>query len=120
MLVAVGIKQNADHAMLIDVASCNDVCMTMTTTELDFDRADRMRRALRISGLTVNDVAEELDVSRNTVSAWINGRIEPKRASVMAFAQLTDVPVPWLEFGMIPDGWESRPRESNPRPSHYE
>jgi transcriptional regulator with XRE-family HTH domain len=108
--------------MFIAPALCNDVCMTMTltTTDLAPDRVDRMRKALRLADMEVNELAGLLGVSRNTVSSWINGRVDPKRASLMAFAHFTDVPYEWLELGIIPDGWESRPRESNPRPSHYE
>ena len=84
--------------------------ITQTAMALEMDRADRMKKALRVSGLTVNDVADQLEVSRNTVGSWINGRIEPRRTSVMAFAQLTGVPVEWIEFGTVPENWQGPAR----------
>lgn len=45
--------------------------------DLGFDLADRMRKALRVSGVTVQQMADYLGVSRNTVSTWINGHIVP-------------------------------------------
>ncbi|WP_409063223.1 helix-turn-helix domain-containing protein [Antiquaquibacter oligotrophicus] len=70
-----------------------------------------MRKAMRVADLDVSEVAARLEVHRNTVSAWINGRNVPRPRDLRAFADLTGVPREWLE---------SRPRESNPRPSHYE
>jgi transcriptional regulator with XRE-family HTH domain len=70
---------------------------------LSFDKADRMRRALRVSGIAVGDMAEYLQVSRNTVTAWINGRNEPRRRDLAAFAMRTGFPVKWLETGEEPD-----------------
>ena len=112
MPIAVLMDDTPICAMPVALALCNDVCMTMTQTAtiLEMDLADRMKKALRISGLTVNDVADALDVNRNTVGNWTNGRIEPKRASVVAFAQLTGVPAEWLEFGIVPENWEGPAR----------
>lgn len=42
-----------------------------------WDIADRMRKALRHAGISVQEMADYLDVSRNAVSTWINGRIAP-------------------------------------------
>ena len=67
---------------------------------LYFDLADRMRRAMRVSGTSVQQVADELEVSRNTISAWINGRGFPRRRDLRDFALLTGFPMSWLETGM--------------------
>lgn len=69
---------------------------------LEFDLADRMRRALRVSDVSVQDMAEYLDVSRGTVSTWINGRIAPSRQTRRLFALKTGVPLEWLETGQQP------------------
>lgn len=74
---------------------------------LAFDMADRLRRALRISGVSVQEMADELDVSRNTVSNWINGRGEPRRRDLRDFAMKTGFPMEWLRDGtgeMTQDG----------------
>lgn len=70
---------------------------------LTFDKADRMRRALRVADIGVGEMADYLQVSRNTVTAWINGRNEPRRRDLAAFALRTGFPVKWLETGESPD-----------------
>lgn len=91
---------------------------------LEFDLADRIRKALRASDIGVSEAAERLEVNRNTVGNWINGHITPSVQTLYAIAAITGVPFEWLKTGKAPseDGAsdESRPRESNPRPSHYE
>lgn len=92
---------------------------------LSFDMADRMRRALRVSDISVNDMAEALQVSRNTVTSWINGRNRPRRRDLVAFAMRTGFPIGWLETGEAPpeggapDDGECTPRDLNPEPTDY-
>lgn len=74
--------------------------MTMQQA-LEFDKADRMRRALRVSGVSVQEMAEFLRVSRNTIGNWINGRAEPRPRDLIDFADKTGVPVSWIETGSI-------------------
>jgi transcriptional regulator with XRE-family HTH domain len=69
----------------------------------EFDRADRMRKALRVSGISVQEIADYLGVARNTVSTWINGRIDPSTQTVRLWALRTGVPYEWLQTGEIPD-----------------
>ncbi len=91
---------------------------------LEFDLADRIRKAMRVRDIGVQELADQLEVNRNTVGSWINGRIQPTARTVLAIASITGVPYEWLKTGKAPseDGAdvESRPWESNPRPSHYE
>lgn len=68
----------------------------------EFDLADRMRKALRTSGVGVQEMAEYLGVARNTVSTWINGRIEPNRQTIRLWAMRTGVPFEWLSTGDYP------------------
>lgn len=95
-----------------------------TDPRFEMDLADRMTKALRFSGLGVQEMAERLQVSRNAVSSWINGRHAPRPRDLKAFALATGYPVAWLETGEPPhdDGGPdgSHLRESNPRPIHYE
>lgn len=70
-----------------------------TTGVMEWDIADRMRKALRHSGLSVQDIARYLGVSRNTVSTWINGRIEPSLQTLRLWALRTGVPFEWLRYG---------------------
>lgn len=74
----------------------------------EFDLADRMRKALRTSHVGVQEMADYLGVARNTVSTWINGKIQPSMQTVRLWALRTGVPYVWLKDG--------RPHES-PHPA---
>lgn len=78
----------------------------------EFDRADRMRKALRVAGISVQEIAEYLGVARNTVSTWINGRIDPSTQTMRLWALRTGVPYEWLLTGTVPD---QRPGGGLPR-----
>ena len=64
-----------------------------------WDTADRMRKALRESGMSVQQIADYLGVARNTVSTWINGRIEPSAQTLRLWAMVTGVNYRWLCHG---------------------
>ncbi|MET0725940.1 MAG: helix-turn-helix transcriptional regulator [Leifsonia sp.] len=68
----------------------------------EFDLADRMRRALRVSGVSVHEMADYLEVTRGTVSTWINGRVSPSAQTLMLFAMRTGMPYAWLKTGTAP------------------
>lgn len=74
-----------------------------TVTVPEFDLADRMRKALRHSGIGVQEIADALEIDRNTVGNWINGRTSPRRRDLKAFARMTNVPASWLESGTFDD-----------------
>ena len=67
-----------------------------------WDTADRMRKALRQAGLGVAEMAAYLDVSRTSVSNWINGRIEPSTQTLRLWALRCGVSYEWLTDGKIP------------------
>jgi transcriptional regulator with XRE-family HTH domain len=62
----------------------------------EWDTADRMRKALREAGIGVQEIADYLGVARNTVSTWINGRIEPSTQTLRLWALRCGVPFEWL------------------------
>lgn len=64
-----------------------------------FDLADRMRKALRISGVGAQEMADYLGVNRNTVSNWINGHHPPDKRTKRLWAMRTGVPFEWLDNG---------------------
>jgi transcriptional regulator with XRE-family HTH domain len=64
-----------------------------------WDQADRMRKALRDSGISVYAIAGFLGVSRTSVSNWINGRVEPSVMTLRLWAQATGVSYRWLCHG---------------------
>lgn len=67
----------------------------------EFDLADRMRRAMRVSGVGVQEIADYLGVARNTVGSWINGRIVPSKQTLRLWALRTGAPFEWLEKGVV-------------------
>jgi transcriptional regulator with XRE-family HTH domain len=67
----------------------------------EFDLADRLRKALRTSGVGAIEMADYLGVSRNTVSNWINGHTPPRDAYLRLWALRTGVPFEWLERGEV-------------------
>ncbi len=80
----------------------------MFVFRFEMDQADRMRKALRVSDVSVQEIADSVGVNRNTVSAWINGRGKPNQRQLAAFALRTGAPIEWLKSGEFegvgPDG----------------
>jgi transcriptional regulator with XRE-family HTH domain len=70
--------------------------------ELRQDLPDRMAKSLLAKGLSVQQMADLLEVNRNTVGAWINRRNKPSRQTLKLWAQYTDVPYEWLRDGTWP------------------
>ncbi len=62
----------------------------------DWDLADRMRKALRHAGMSPGQMAAYLGVGGNTVSTWINGRIEPSFQTVRLWSIRTNTDLEWL------------------------
>lgn len=86
----------------------------------------RMQRAMGHAGMTTLEIAEAMDLSRTTVSRWMNDATKPKRAFLMQFALVTGTNLEWLETGNAPqpDGPEGvegddgcTRRDSNSQPS---
>lgn len=61
-----------------------------------WDVADRMRKSLRHADIGVQEIADYLDVSRTTVSSWINGRITPSVQTLRLWAIRCGVDYEWL------------------------
>lgn len=60
----------------------------------------RLQRALAHAGITTNDIATELEVSRATISRWINDHGAPPRAIyVKEWALRCGVPYEWIQHG---------------------
>lgn len=57
---------------------------------------DRLQRSLDEADISSKDMAEQLFVSRSTLSNYLNGRTKPTATTLMAWASLTGVPFGWL------------------------
>lgn len=89
-----------------------------------WDLGDRMGKALRESGVSVAEMADYLQVNRNTPGRYISGRTKPTRATILAWALRTGVPAAWLELGVEspnhgPDTGVRARTGSNRRPEDY-
>jgi transcriptional regulator with XRE-family HTH domain len=61
----------------------------------------RMRAVRLARGMTAGDVAEELDVSRPTISTWETNQVENiDKDKLVDFAKLADVSLKWLMAGI--------------------
>lgn len=84
---------------------------------------DRLRKAREGAGLEQSAIADDLGVSRRSVGNWECGHVVPKRATLLAWALRTGVPVWWLEGAEEPQqdspaGAHRLPRlDLNQRPS---
>lgn len=91
----------------------------------EWNTGDRMRKALDVAGVGVGEMAEYLGVNRNTVGTWINGRIMPRRSTLVLWALRTGVPLVWLETGEAPATEDGGPglsytsRDLNPEPADF-
>lgn len=77
----------------------------------EWDLADRLRKALRVSGLHVSDMAEYLGITRETVGRYINGHTENVPLQTLRLWSLrTGVPLEWITTGEAPaDDPDPRP-----------
>lgn len=100
----------------------------MTTIHAPATTGERLTRARLWVGLDQSEMAALLGRTRQTVSNWERDAVEPPFSAVAQWAKITRRSLDWIAFGEheeeapSEDGASvpSRPRESNPRPFHYE
>ena len=88
----------------------------------EWTQGDRMHKSLRLTGISVQEMADYLGVARNTVSTWINDRNTPNQRTMMLWAVRTGYPQHWLErghvLGELPlECQQCAARDSNPEPA---
>lgn len=63
----------------------------------------RMQRALAHASIDTTEMADELGVSRQTVSRWMNGHgATPRIGYLKLWAMRCNVPLVWLVDGTVP------------------
>jgi transcriptional regulator with XRE-family HTH domain len=63
----------------------------------------KLQRSLAHAGVSVQEMADELGVSRGTISRWCNDHNRPRRSDLRLWALRTGVPLEWL-MGNEPAG----------------
>lgn len=86
--------------------------MTETGEVPHFTLGDRLGKAMRHADVSAAEMADYLDVHRNTISAYINDRQPVKGGTLKLWAMRTGVPLEWLEFGVEPQRPPTPPRAS--------
>lgn len=71
----------------------------MTTDPLEFDTADRIRKALRVAGMDQKQIAATLGLTPGAVSVWVRGLGLPNLDTLHAVADACGVPRDWLVLG---------------------
>ncbi len=97
--------------------------MTQPAVVPDWTLGWRMKRALSHAGIKAEDMADELGVTRQTISRWVNDVGAPPRSLyVKEWALRTGVDYSWLIYGTTApntDGGERARKDLNLRPSDY-
>jgi len=70
----------------------------------------RLQMALRHGGVSVQEMADELGMNRNSLSRWLNDRAVPRRVIVKQWALRTGVPYEWIATGRV----DESPRPGDP------
>ena len=81
---------------------------------------DRLRKARESAGLLKEELAERLEVSRNTIGNYESGKVRPQPVVVKMWALVTGVPVEWIRTGHEPPVDLCAIRDSNPEPAGME
>lgn len=68
----------------------------------EWSMADRLRKARELTGLDQTEFADEIGVSRGTVSRYERGEATAKRPILTVWAMRTGVPLTWLTTGAAP------------------
>lgn len=69
---------------------------------------DRLRKARVVAEVRVDEMAEHLDVSPDTVTNYEKDKTRPRRSVLMAYANRCNVPLGWIEAG---DGFDMAAQE---------
>lgn len=67
-----------------------------------FEMRHRLRLALEYSRVSVKQMADALDLGRNTITNYLSGRSRPSKATRQAWAFRCGVPFEWIETGEAP------------------
>lgn len=76
--------------------------MHVTPEMLEFDLADRIRKAMRVARLDQTELGRIIGVTGSAISGWSRGNYTPGPEHLEAIAVATGVPLGWLAHGPDP------------------
>ncbi len=82
-----------------------------------FTLADRLRKARELTGLEQREFADQLGISRTSVSNAETGTTRPIKVTLKAWALRSGVDYEWLTTGAAGDPHPWAPWDSNPQPT---
>lgn len=74
----------------------------LTAARPAFTLPDRLRKAREFAGLEQSELAARTHISRNTIGSYEGGKVRPKMAYLMLWAQACGVDLEWLLDGDSP------------------
>ena len=111
-----GAEQLSDTRIRLDprITLCQASVMseaekTRAADQWEWTLGDRMKKSLKVSGMSRDDMAEYLGVAPATISTWMNDRIHPSVQTQRLWALRTGARYEWLT------GYT--PRDLNPEPT---
>lgn len=76
--------------------------MSNAQTEVEWTIGDRLRKARKVAGVQIAEIALRMGVSRNTPGNYENGRTVPSIEALVAYSDLTGFAMRWLATGEGP------------------
>lgn len=70
--------------------------------ELQQNISDRLNKSLKYAGMSHNEMAEYLEIHRNTLGGYCTGKTEIRSVLLRLWAMRVCLPVEWLRDGIWP------------------
>jgi hypothetical protein len=71
--------------------------------ELRESLAERLRRSLKYAEMSHNEMAEYLEIHRNTLGGYCTGKTQMRSVMLRDWARRVDLPIEWLRDGIWPE-----------------
>ena len=81
--------------------------------ELEQSQADRIAKSLKSAGMSHSDMAEHMEMHRNTIGAYVTGKSKMLPIIMRLWAEKVGVPLEWLRDGVWPSGEPSTAAAAN-------
>jgi transcriptional regulator with XRE-family HTH domain len=65
--------------------------------------ADRLNKSLKYAGMSHNEMAEYLEIHRNTLGGYCTGKTQIRSVTLRVWAMRVGLPIEWLQHGTWPE-----------------